>query len=161
MVLSPRLTGGNAVLVLRPCTIRQATDFVAEHHRHSGAPRGARFCVAALNDDALVGVVMVGRPMARGLDDGVTAEAIRVCTIESAPKGTPSKLLRAAWRAWAAMGGQRLVTYTLASESGASLRGAGFKLIGTIPGRRWDTPSRRRTHRSIEMQMKHRWELQA
>lgn len=147
------------MIELRPITIRQATGFVAAYHRHSGPPRGARFCIAAMEEGRLIGIVMVGRPMARGLDDGLTAEAIRVCTLDDAPKGTPSKLLRAAWRAWAAMGGHRLVTYTLERESGASLRGAGFRLVGMVPARSWHTPARARKSRPIELEAKRRWEL--
>jgi hypothetical protein len=147
------------MIVLRPCTLAQAIKFVAYHHRHSEPPVGGKFAIAALEGDTLTGVVIVGRPMARGYDDGVTAEAIRVCVLDGAQKGTPSRLLRAAWRAWAAMGGTRMITYTLASESGSSLRGAGFKLIGCVPARAWDTPTRRRSPRQIEQHDKVRWEV--
>ena len=53
-------------------------------------------------------------------------------------------LLAAACRAARALGYRRLVTYTLASESGASLRAAGFRQLYTVRARSWHTPSRPR-----------------
>lgn len=145
------------MLELRPCTLKDAAAFVAQHHRHHAPPHGARFAIACMAAGEMVGVVIVGRPVARALDDGTTAEAVRVCTSAAAPLGTCSKLLRAAWRAWSAMGGRRLVTYTLARESGASLRGAGFILERVVPAKTWDCPSRRRQRRAIDAEPKARW----
>ncbi len=72
----------------------------------------------------------------------------RCCVIDAAPKGTPSALYGALWRAARALGWRRLITYTLQTESGASLRGAGWKVIAereasdparwqSRPGREW------------------------
>jgi hypothetical protein len=97
------------------------------------------------DDDILRGVAMVGRPVARHYDDGLTLEVNRTAT-----DGTPnanSMLYGAAWRAAKALGYRRLITYTQAAESGASLRAAGWTVIGERPPRRgWDTPSRPRTN---------------
>jgi len=91
----------------------------------------------------LVGVAIVGRPVARAYDDGMTLEVNRSVT-----DGTPnanSMLYGAAWRAAKALGYHRLITYTQEGESGSSLRAAGWRVIGQRPPRRgWDTPSRRR-----------------
>lgn len=81
----------------------------------------------------LVGVAVAGRPVARHFDDGLTLEVSRTCT-----DGTPnanSKLYGAIWRAASALGYRRLITYTQADESGASLRGAGFVRVKDIPPR--------------------------
>jgi hypothetical protein len=150
-----------SAIQLRPITLREARAFVAEHHRHVKGLQGGRFAIAALVADDLVGVVIVGRPVARMLSDGVTAEITRCCVLPSAPLGTPSRLMRAAWRAWSAMGGQRLVTYTLEREPGASLRGAGFALVGCTPAAAWSRDKRRREPRAIELENKRRWEVAA
>jgi hypothetical protein len=55
------------------------------------------------------------------------------------------------------MGGTRLVTYTLVSESGVSMRAAGFILESAVPAARWDRPSRHRAAREIEGVGKQRW----
>jgi hypothetical protein len=144
---------------LRPCTLKAAAEFVRPYHRHSAPPHGGRFAIAALEAGEVVGVIVIGRPVARALDDGTTAEATRVCTLPGAPMGTCSKLMRAGWRAWVAMGGKRLVTYTLTRESGASLRGAGFRAVATVDPRKWNCPSRPRAARAIESESKTRWEL--
>lgn len=111
-------------LEIVPVTFRQACAFVAELHRHNKPPRGHKFSIGLHADGVLVGVVMVGRPVARVLDDGRTCEVNRTCT-----DGTPnanSMLYGAAWRAAKAMGYRRAYTYTQANESGASLRAAGW-----------------------------------
>src|SRR5690606_14200872 len=98
-----------------------------------------RFAIGARYDGQLIGVAIVGRPVSRQLQDGLTAEVLRVCT-DGAERRLPnghtvpvcSMLYQRCWRAWQAMGGQRLVTYTLASEPGSSLRGAGWKLVGEV-----------------------------
>jgi hypothetical protein len=53
-------------------------------------------------------------------------------------------LYAAAWRAAKAMGYRKLVTYTLASEPGSSLRGAGFRCVAEVRGRPWSCKSRPR-----------------
>jgi len=75
-------------------------------------------------------------------------------------------LYGAAWRAWRAMGGKKLITYTLQTESGASLRGAGWKIVGqTQPIKsesNWNKgPSQKREWQPIYGQQKFRWEVAA
>ena len=67
-------------MTLKPVSLRLARAFVATHHRHHEAPQGGKFAVSAWVGEELVGVAIVGRPVSRVLDDGWTAEVIRVCT---------------------------------------------------------------------------------
>lgn len=145
---------------LRPITLRQANDFVTKYHRHNKAVVGARFCIGLEHDGELCGVAIVGRPVARRLDNGLNAEINRLCVNSAAPPHACSKLYRACGRAWSAMGGRRIITYTLKSESGASLRGAGFKLTGEVFAQQWSVPSRPRESQPVYAQDKFRWELQ-
>ena len=112
-----------------PCKITEAREFVANFHRHNKPPAGGLFAVGASDGENLVGVAIVGRPVARKFDNGQTAEVTRCCVIEGAPKGTPSALYGACWRAAKALGWSKLITYTLQTESGSSMRGAGWKMI--------------------------------
>jgi hypothetical protein len=105
----------------------------------------------------LCGVAIVGRPVARLLQDGYTAEVVRCCT--DGTRNAPSMLYAAAWRACRALGYRRLLTYTLPSEGGASLRAAGWRLIGEAGGGSWDRPQRPRIDRH-PTQKKLRWEAQ-
>jgi hypothetical protein len=145
-----------------PLAIAEANAFVASFHRHNKPVVGAKFAMGASDGERLVGVATVGRPVARKLDDGFTAEVTRVCVLDDAPKGAPSFLYSRCWRVWAAMGGQRMVTYTLATESGASLRGAGWRVIGQSPGwaegKGWTTRPGREWQPVIG-QAKFRWEV--
>lgn len=132
-------------LTLVPVTLRAARAFVDEHHRHNSAPRGHKFSIGLERDGILIGVAIVGRPLARECDDGKTAEVLRVCVLEGNPNGN-SKLYGACCRACKAMGYTKVITYTLPEEGGASLRASGFIPEGTTKARTkgWDTPSRPR-----------------
>lgn len=145
-------------LTLTPITLREANAYVEQHHRHHGPSRGCIVCVAVAEGDAVRGVAIVGRPVARGADDGFTAEVTRCCT--DGARNACSMLYAAAWRAVRALGYRRLITYTLETEGGASLRAAGFKVVGQVAGRSWSCPSRPRvdTH---PLQDKLRWEVAA
>lgn len=132
-----------ARLELLPIKFRDAAAFVDLHHRQLGAPRGHLFSLACRTGHDVCGVAIVGRPVARNFDDGLTAELTRCCVLPDARNAT-SFLMAAAWRAARALGYRRLVTYTLPGESGASLRGAGWKLVGQTRGGEWSCPSRYR-----------------
>jgi hypothetical protein len=122
-------------LTVIPLTFRAASAFVAEHHRHNKPPRGTKFCIGVCDGDGqLRGVAMVGRPIARSFDDGLTAEVNRTCT-DGYPNAN-SALYGAAWRVASAMGYRRLVTYCQQGETGASLTAAGWVLIRTLPARK-------------------------
>lgn len=139
-----------------PITRDEAMQFIAQHHRHHGRPKGYLFAVgAAYEDIGVVGVAMVGRPVARLLQDGWTAEVIRLCT--TGVLNACSFLYGASWRAARELGYKRLVTYTLPEEGGASLRAAGWKCLGEAGGGSWSRKERPRvdTH---PLQRKLRWE---
>lgn len=144
-----------------PMTLKEANEFVESFHRHSKPVVGHRFCIGLENDGLLVGVAIVGRTVARRLHANTTAEVLRVCVNDNADKGACSMLYGACWRAWRAMGGTRLITYTLKTESGASLRGAGWKTLHEtkIVKKGWDVPSRHREWQPIYGQAKLRWEV--
>ena len=156
-------TPAPATLTLVPMTLRESNDFVEQFHRHNGrtAWNGGRFAIGCSNGDGLVGVAIVGNPLARAFMDGYTAEVLRVCT-NTGEKNVCSKLYGACWRAWKAMGGRRLVTYTLQSESGSSLKGAGWKIVAECKPHKdgWNSSSRERDWQPIYGQLKFRWEAQ-
>jgi hypothetical protein len=149
------------MLELVPITLREANAFVEAHHRHHGPSRGC-ICVVGVADGwinkapVIRGVVIVGRPVARALSDQWTAEVTRLCT--DGTRNACSMLYAASWRAVRALGYRRLVTYTLESEGGASLRAAGFKVVGQVTGRSWSCVSRPRVD-TAPHQDKLRWEI--
>lgn len=151
-------------LQIVPTMLAEANAFVEQHHRHHGPVVGAKFCLAVVADlddpreacgGLVVGVAIVGRPVSRRLDDGWTLEVTRVAT--DATPNAASALYGAARRATFALGYRRLITYTLVSEPGTSLRAAGWKVIGEVRGRSWSCPSRPRIDRH-PLQNKLRWE---
>jgi hypothetical protein len=145
-------------LSLAPITLLEANTFVAQHHRHHPPARGHKFSLAAMKTDRVVGVVIVGRPVSRIRDDGLTLEVTRLCT--DGTRNTCSFLYGAAARATFALGYRRIGTYTLPDEGGASLRASGWKLIGERGGGSWSCPSRPRADKH-PTQTKLLWELSA
>ena len=142
---------------LRPITLRAARRFVAAHHRHHDAPQGGKFALAAWSGEQLVGVAIVGRPVSRMLDNGLTAEVIRVAT--DGTRNACSFLYARAKRAAQAMGYRKVLTYTLEEESGASLRAVGWERVGVAGGGSWSVPSRPREDKH-PTQRKIRWECE-
>lgn len=138
-----------------PMSRLEAQEFVSAHHRHHKPAVGDKFCIGVADGGVIRGVVVVGRPVARHLDDGWTLEVTRCCT--DGVKNGCSMLYGAAWRAARALGYRRLVTYTLASEGGVSLRAAGWRVVGETAGGSWSRSLRPRvdTH---PLQGKLRWE---
>ena len=145
-------------LSLVPIKLREELAFVGAHHRHHAPPRGGRFAIGCSVDGLICGVAIVGRPVARRADDEWTAEVPRVAT--DGTRNACSLLYGACWRACRAMGFRRLITYTLPEEGGASLRGAGFTLIGVAGGGSWSREGRPRVDEH-PMQRKMRWERAA
>lgn len=134
-----------------PVSFADACQFVAEWHRHHVPPVGHKFSIGAAVGELLVGVAIVGRPVARRLDNGRTLEVTRTATDGTA--NVNSMLYGACWRAAKALGYDRLVTFTQEGESGASLRAAGWHVIGERrPRPGWDAPSRPRTNRNDNVQ---------
>lgn len=126
----------------RPISFKNLCKFIEQNHRHHRPPQGYKFGIAAYKNQNLVGVVAVGRPVSRFLDDGITAEVTRLCS--DGTKNVCSFLYGRAARAARAMGFKRVITYTLESERGESLRGAGWKRVGNAGGGSWSRPSRKR-----------------
>lgn len=151
------MKGGPRLHVV-PLTFAQACQLVQELHRHHRPPRGHKLSVGVADDSGRVaGVAMLGRPVSRLLDDGWTLEVTRTAT-----DGTPnanSALYGAARRLALAMGYRRLITYTMAGESGASLRGAGWRAMAERgPRTGWTSPARQRPDHGVDGVGRTRWE---
>jgi hypothetical protein len=144
-------------LEIVPITLEEANEFVRQHHRHHTPVPGAKFCIAVA-DESIRGVAIVGRPVARMLDDGWTLEVTRTCT--DGTKNANSMLYGACRRVAFGLGYRKLITYTLPTESGVSLVASGWKCLGQAGGGRWSRASRPRvdTH---PLQAKLRWEAPA
>ncbi len=125
-----------------PISLGMANEFVHIHHRHHPTVPGHKFSIGACLEDRLVGVVIVGRPVARMRDDGLTLEVTRLCT--DGTRNACSFLYGRASKAAFALGFARIGTYTLPDEGGASLRAAGWKLLGQAGGGNWGRQSRPR-----------------
>jgi hypothetical protein len=148
--------------LVRPCLrivpidFSEACEFIRKYHRHHKPPVGHKFSIACAVGENVVGVATIGRPIARRLDDGWTLEVNRLAT--DGTKNACSMLYAAAWRTARAMGYRKLITYILETETGTSLRAAGWKCIGKTGGLSWNVPSRPRVDKCPQ-QMKVRYEM--
>lgn len=132
-------------LRLSPLNLDEANALVEVWHRHHRPVPGAKFCLGVADGEKVVGCVIVGRPVSRMLDNGLTLEVNRCCT--DGTRNACSFLYAVAWKATKALGFDRLITYTLPQEGGASLRGAGWTLLGERGrdgARQWNCATRPR-----------------
>ena len=127
---------------ITPINFEEANAYVSAFHRHHKPMQGCKFCLAVSDGDKVVGVAIVGRPVARLLDNGWTLEVNRCCT--DGTKNACSMLYSSAWKAAKALGYKRLITYTLPEEGGASLKASNWKCIGLKGGGNWNVKSRPR-----------------
>jgi hypothetical protein len=149
------------MMELQPIDFKSAKAFVDDFHRHNVGSKGHKFSIGLQENGELIGVCMVGRPIARFMDDKWTLEVLRVCVLDG-HKNANSKLYGAAWNVAKNLGYRRLITYTLTTESGSSLRGAGWKIVAEVKPHKdgWNMPGRAR-----EMPLrypkgdKYRWEI--
>lgn len=142
-------------LEIIPSTLADANAFVAVFHRHHKPVVGHKFSLAVRDSDKVVGVAIVGRPTGRRSDNGWTLEVTRLVT--DGTRNACSALYGACRRAVFALGYKRLITYTLPSEGGASLRASGWKCLGEAGGGSWSVPSRPRIDKH-PLQVKMKWE---
>jgi hypothetical protein len=134
---------------LRPIGRDDANTYVRRWHRHNRPVKGHKFAIAAVTPAIpsaatidILGVVIVGRPSARALDDGLTLEVTRLATPSGARRNVASRLLGAAWRTARGMGVTRMVSYTRADERGTCYRAAGWAPVARVAGRAWSTAAR-------------------
>jgi len=146
-------------LKIIPLHIRQANEFVKEHHRHNKPVVGGKICIGALKDNKLVGVAIAGRPLSRMLDKGKQLEIYRVCT--DGTKNANSFLYSRIKRIAQLMGYEKVYTYTLQRESGASLRAIGATIDKSVEHQRqWNNSEKvKRNYQEVSEELKFRWVL--
>ena len=141
-------------LQIKPIHLAQAKDFVSKYHRHNIPPTGGKFAVACWLDTVMCGVAICGRPVSRYSDDGDTLEIYRVCT--DGTRNACSKLYGACVRIARDMGYKRVITYTLVTEDGASLKASNFRCCGLAGGTEW-TGIRKRDYYIAPKIKKQKW----
>ena len=140
-----------------PLTLRFANLFITQHHRHNKRVVGCKFCIGAEYNKELVGVAVVGRPITMTLDDMFTVEVLRCCVLDKAPKNTCSFLYGRSWRIWQQMGGKKIITYTLESEKGTSLKAVGWDNVAKTKKSTWHKRPNREWQ-DVYSELKYRWE---
>ena len=150
------MTRSRSSLSIVPLTLDEANTLVANWHRHHTPVQQCKFCIGVVNEMSVVcGAAIVGRPVARCLDDAFSLEVNRCVTDGTA--NACSALYGATARAAKALGYYRVFTYTREDEDGASLRGAGWLLDDPeIRARSWNMPGRPRSDKT-EIVRRKRW----
>ena len=138
---------------IKPITFKAAKEFNSHHHRHNPDIQGCRFCLSCWEAGKLVGIAICGRPVSRCLDNGSTCEINRCCT--DGTYNACSMLYGACCRVAKAMGYKLVITYTLLSEPGTSLKASSFIHDGIFGGIYWT--GERKRGQNIPAEMKNRW----
>lgn len=141
---------------IRPITLKEASEYVNLYHRHHNATVGCKFAIGCFDNERMVGCAVCGRPVSRYFDDGLTCEINRVCT--DGTKNACSMLYGACCRIAKAMGYKSIITYTLLSEPGASLKASNFTDEGEAGGTHWT--GKRDKGQALPSEMKRRWRKQ-
>ena len=148
-------------LTVRPIRQAPAAEFVRLVHRHNKRTLpGWKFGSGLYLDGQLVGVGIAGTCSSRELErrgDGHFIEIRRVATdgTLNACSAIYARMIRAA----KAIGYCRVYTYSLQSESGASLKASGFVVDAGVKkaAKGWDRPSRPRDDSEWPDEAKVRW----
>lgn len=150
-------------LHVTPISLREAQLYIEANHRHCGPPKFHKFSLSLTvpGENEPVGVAVASTPKARALADGKTLEINRVCC-NSHYGNAYSKLYAHAIRAGREMGYCRFISYTLPSESGSSLKAAGFRMDGLTTDSKtgWNSLSRPRDTTRYPFGRKVRWILE-
>lgn len=137
-----------------PTTLAEANAFVGEVHRHHGEVVGHRFSFGVEVDGKLVGIVICGRPVAPKTEQYKILEVTRLCT--DGTKNACSFLYAAAAKVGKIMGFKRAQTFVLPTESGVSLKAAGWVFDGACEKSGHGFQSRP-NRKSDPHPPKHRW----
>ncbi len=143
-IFSDRYIGQVGQIRPKAVTQKQAFDMVKRWHKHLKAPQGWKFGLAIEDDIGALGVVIVGRPVSRNLDDGVTFEITRLALIDKGIKNAASILLGAACKSAKLHGASRIISYTLDDEDGVAYKASGFHVDHITQGQRWSRETRER-----------------
>ena len=141
-----------------PVELKDANRFIAQFHRHNKPVIRAKFQIGIMNGDELIGVGIVGRPIARMLSNGKTVEVLRTCIKEGYPNACSMMYARLK-RISQLLGYEKVITYTLQKESQSSLKALGASLVAEVKPQCWDRKNRRRTPQPVYREPKYRWEL--
>lgn len=137
-------------LEIRPIEWAAARAFVAHHHAHCRPPVTWRFQTAVYNGRTLLGVALVGNPVARALNRRGIVEVNRLCIRRDTPEAlrwnAASMLYGWCAREAARLGWRKIITYTRADEPGTSLVAAGWTRDGPVRGRGWHSARRARSN---------------
>jgi len=138
-----------------PITLKAANAFVTQYHRHHKASVGHKFSIGLSENDNLIGVAIMGRPVARGSDNGFTIEVARLCT--NGAKNACSMLYQAAARSSKELGYNKIQTYILEIESGTSLKASGWKMEAVTAGGQWKHTDGKERRTDQPTMPKQRW----
>lgn len=139
-----------------PFTLKQANQLIAQLHRHHKPVVGHRFSLGCVGNSGLVcGACVVGRPISREINQYQVAEVTRLVT--DGTKNACSVLYAAAARVCKEMGFIKIQTYILETESGISLKAAGWTFEQMTTGGNWNHSCRKGRREDQPMCRKQRW----
>jgi hypothetical protein len=144
-------------LIFKPISLKEANKYISQYHRHNKSVQGHKWSLGLYQGNKLIGVAITGRPVARLLDDGKTLEILRVCT--NGYRNANSMLYSRVAKIARLMGYERIITYTLTKESGASLRAIGAEQEAKVKPTTWDRLNRKRKEQKVYAEEKIRWRL--
>ena len=138
-----------------PLELSALNVLVETLHRHHKGVQGHRFSIGLESNGKIVGGASIGRPTARLTNQHEVLEVTRLVTDGTA--NACSALYSAAARIGKAMGYRHIQTFILQSESGVSLKAAGWKFEQYSAGGDWTRKSKPNRRQDQPQSPKQRW----
>ena len=138
--------------------LKNANRFIAQFHRHNKPVIRAKFQIGLMESEELIGIGIVGRPIARMLSNGKTVEILRTCIKEGYPNAC-SMIYARLKRISQLLGYEKVITYTLQKESQSSLKALGASIVAEVKPQDWNRKNRRRSSQPVYKESKYRWEI--
>lgn len=138
-----------------PLELRDLNDLVESLHRHHKRVQGHRFSIGVESNGKIVGGASIGRPTARMTDQHKVLEVTRLVT--DGTKNACSALYAAAARIGKELGYAHIQTFILDTETGTSLKAAGWVFEKASSGGDWTRESKPNRRQDQPQCPKQRW----
>jgi hypothetical protein len=125
---------------IAPIPLSVANDFVKKYHRHNDERKIHKFSLGLYkkseDKDILIGVAICGSPTGISYNGKSFLEVYRVCVTEA--NNSCSMLYGRCTRIAKELGYEKLITYTLKTEPGTTVKASGFELeTDEAGGKKW------------------------
>jgi hypothetical protein len=135
--------------------LKEANEFVAQHHRHNLPTVGDKFAVGAAQDGKPLGVAIADSPVCRRLDDGNTWNSFGLPRTANACSFLYSRCAKIA----RLMGYSRIIPTRWSPRVAHPCGRSGAEPTGPLEAHEWANPNRPRKSQQVYHYPRYRWDF--